>query len=799
MRLATVRTELEMLLAPRQEPGFFQRLWGLAQEPVELQSKALSALLTQATPTPGQPVQRGPALAINFDAACHELHANVAALRALSETREHPPFAYVTWLWRVAQALEKLQRDGWLEPMASTPQRGVTPAKVEAWKLPFATAPLLAPLPSGAQLRGLALQPLLDVANRETRQLGRRRRLLEAARRVLLESAASIAMPPGAVEARVVAITEQIREINQWQARGVDPDVAVSHQIRQAVSRRDSAAVSSLLAVLDDLVQSSPQQATLGRRVGGLRSKLSASLQAESAPPTLTALCERTFGDTAARAIRRGSERAQRELGAPATAEGELIRAGSSVDGAFELGRSVAAVRVLEEQRRMAAVEFPTQTMVLELARNVADLPNSLISDPRMVVYDLASHTLLARRYLAQRTRKVAGTARYSEARYYLLDGSASMAGRRGRMRDAILISELGTMIRHLEHGTATARPIVYYRYFSKATEPVVKASTIEEASACIETLLVRKSRGETDIEGALLGCFQEIADERRREPTLRRAQLVLISDGVAPVDIERVWSARQSLGDLPVQVSVIALGSENPALKQLASLQRARGEGVFYHYLSDEALYRLSRGVQTTNRPDPDAARPAFPAPARVSVAVAVPPPAPTKPDAEALWSELGALVDELSVLREPPDLESLQQAQHLDAAYEEVGLSLSDQGLEAERAHCEAQKRDFRALCGRFERWFPALEKQPPRDEAVSPELLEVIEVVLSTVAELIGYLDSPPLQRRVDAIEILERLLMEAGVPPWTYCRALPHATAPARVALERLRSLASLRDG
>ena len=153
--------------------------------------------------------------------------------------------------------------------------------------------------------------------------------------------------------------------------------------------------------------------------------------------------------------------------------------------------------------------------------------------------------------------------------------------------------------------------------------------------------------------------------------------------------------------------------------------------------------------------------------------------------------------MVDELSVLHQPPDLENLEQAQYLDAAYREVGLSLSDKGLEAERAHCEAQKRDFRAVCARFDRWFPALEKLP-RDEAVSPELLEVIEVVLSTVAELIAYLDGPPLQRRVDAIEILERLLTEAGVPPWTYCRALPHATAPARIALERLRSLSSLRD-
>ena len=167
---------------------------------------------------------------------------------------------------------------------------------------------------------------------------------------------------------------------------------------------------------------------------------------------------------------------------------------------------------------------------------------------------------------------------------------------------------------------------------------------------------------------------------------------------------------------------------------------------------------------------------------------------PATATPAPDALWSELGALVDELSVLHEPPDLERLEQAQYLEAAYEEAGLSLSDTGFEAERAHCEAQKRDLRALCGRFDRWFPELEQLGrAREQAPSHELLDVIEVVLVTVAELIAYLDGAPLQRRVDAIELLERLLLEAGVAPWTY-----HATRATRVALEGLRSLVSSRD-
>jgi len=103
------------------------------------------------------------------------------------------------------------------------------------------------------------------------------------------------------------------------------------------------------------------------------------------------------------------------------------------------------------------------------------------------------------------------------------------------------------------------------------------------------------------------------------------------------------------------------------------------------------------------------------------------------------------------------------------------------------------------LRALRVRFDRWFPELENVPASpDESPPSELLTVIEVVLTTVAELIGYLDGQPLQRRVDAIEILERLLLEAGVSPWAYCRALSHATAPARVAVDRLRNLVSARD-
>lgn len=808
MNLASIQRDIEALLQPTERRGFFAQLWGLTQEPAEVQAEALGALVRQLAPASAGEPTRGRALVPYYDAARSELSANVAAIRALAETRKHPPFAYVTWLWKVSQVLLALERDGWLEPDPRTAARQSAAPRPLSRLLRLPLEPLLPPLRSGPRLQGLGFQPLLDMANRETEQLGRRRRLLEAARRLLLETSASVPMAPSDVQARVLSITQEIRQINLWQAAGLDPDVDLRHQLQGAVCRRDVEAVSALLGAFDQVARGSRLRGALAARVSAARALVGQRFPGGAEPPTLQQLSRRTFGDTAAAAIQRGCARAREESAARPSEESDFVRVGTAVDGSFELGRSVAPVRVVEEQRRMAEVEFPTQTMLLAPARKVSDLPNSLIGDPRLMLHDLATRSLLARRYLAQRKRRRTTNPRFTEARYYLLDGSASMAGNRGRMRDAVLIAELAAMIRHLEHGTATARPVVYYRYFSKHSEPLVRARTIAGASAEIERILLRKSRGETDIERALLESFAELAQESQQDPTLKRAQLVLVTDGVAKIDLDRVWRARQDVGDIPVQVSVIALGSENPALKELAAVQRARGEAVFYHFLSDPTLYFMSRGARFRA----EKLEQAHELPRTASVTVALPVAQRTEPATEGvveveaeqagdarLWHELDGLVSELSVLQEPPDLDGIEQAEQLGAAYDELGLSLTDAGMEAERARCEAKKRDLRALSLRFERWFPELSGLPrARVAPPQPELLVVIEVALLSVRDVLAYLAGPALQRRVDAIEVLERLLLEAGVSPWAYCHALPFATTAARQAIAELRAMVAARD-
>ncbi|HEY0464134.1 MAG TPA: hypothetical protein VGC79_08000, partial [Polyangiaceae bacterium] len=636
--LDDVQQRLEALLDRAEGPGRFVRLWGRSQEPLDLKAEALLALFTELRAGRGSAEATPRALS----AAVTELESNLGVLEASSGTREHPPFAYVTWLWRVCESLRQVNTD-----VLST--RLGQPGDDSRMR----TAPLQ-PLPTGERLQGFAIQPLLELASRETRMLVRRRRLLEAARRVLLESAAALRIPSAEVEPCMQSITFGIQEVTEWQQAGVDPDEDLAHQLRRAVHARDPRAAASLLSILSRLGAREARRPELSWRLWNAHQRLHAGLGVPDQPPTIEQVGERIFGKRAARAVLHGCERARVELGAHVAKASDLVRAAGAVDACFELGRSVAPVRVVEEQRRMAEVRFPTQTMQLRPARSVADLPSSLINDPRLVVHQLATQSLLSRRYRAERKQRAQAVSRHAEARYYLLDGSASMGGWRGCMRDAILLAELSSMIVHLETGTATARPIVYYRYFTTKIESAVKAATIEEALACIESALARQSRGETDIQSALIESFEQIAVERAKDANLQRAQLVLVTDGIAEIDLARVWRARQTLEGMPVRVSVIALGHENPALQRLAATQRARGEPVFYHHVSDRAMLELLGRIRI--------ARPLRDVP---TLAVKKPTTAPVT--APEFWHELDELVDELSVLRAPPDLDSMEQSSSL------------------------------------------------------------------------------------------------------------------------------------
>ena len=71
----------------------------------------------------------------------------------------------------------------------------------------------------------------------------------------------------------------------------------------------------------------------------------------------------------------------------------------------------------------------------------------------------------------------------------------------------------------------------------------------------------------------------------------------MLVTDGEAGIDEEAIRRARENVGAIPVGVSIIALGTENPELRKLAARQRARGERVFYQFVDDDELQTIVDG----------------------------------------------------------------------------------------------------------------------------------------------------------------------------------------------------------
>ena len=866
--LASVRARIEALFtrhcrASQDGWGWTLAVLGSEQVP-EVHTERLTRLLREMDPR--SRTGRGPSLEARFVDAVEELAQNVRQVRRHAKATGQVPFAYVTWLWRVHQALQRVESEGWLQARStgtsSAPALGPSPsadlppiaARATTRSPPLASvlvAPadelaaagfvrheeLLPPLPGRGRLR--AWQPLVDLAARESRCLERRRRLLEAARRVLLEGAADESLSDAAVQPRMTILTRQIRDLNLLQARGLEGGTDLIQQARSAAQRRDPTALHAALAAIAEVVRVDAKPTALFGPVARALRLTSEQLVERVTSTGQGGGTRALLGADVHQAIEAGYARARavkadrsggvvfghlRTKSIGVGAEQQVLNGAVCADGCFELGRSVAPVRAIEEQRRMRVVRYPTQTMVLRGADSVADIPGSLLGDPRLVLHDLASRRLLTRRYLDRARRRAGKPVRWTEARYYVLDGSSSMLGRRGRMRDGILIAELATLIRHLREGVAAARPVVYYRYFTKQAEPTQRVATVEEALAAIETILARTGYGETDIEGALLRSFAEIRTAAGDDPMLQQAQVVLVTDGVAQVSLGRVWNAREKLGKMKVGVSIIALGGENESLQALAAQQRARGESVFYHFLTDATLRELLDEVPGGAKPATGPRGGVSPgAPLRHSPpgtklvtgsahdGAVEPQPAETEDTGQTgeagahstedpCWAEIEALVEELYVIARPPNPDSILGARELPAALGEVGLSLEDPGLEAERARYEALRRDERALEHRFDRWFPepGAAPGPPGDGAPPPALLEELEVMLLAVAEVVTYLDGAPLQRRLDAIELFERLLLEGGVPPWVYVRAQPFLPPTGRRALLAVREAARDRD-
>ena len=813
-----------------------------------IRTEAAAALLGALA----DPAADAAVLADKLEAALEELADNVTAAERACVVHGSLPFAEAAWLHRLHDLVARAARvvsapedraarraAAAVEPAVLTPLRlldtptpqspspGVAPPEGRAGGEAPSTAPA-----GPAELELVAIDRIMEAARAEASFLGRRRRLLEAARALLLDAAAALPLEPGGVDLRQRGIAAEIARIDRLEAAGLGADVGLLHQARGALARGDTQRLHAALVALDGAAIASGDAATAARTTAALQ-LLTGDDGGMNHAESLQRSADEVLGAAAADAVRHGYGAARQHIQSQPPAEDaprvdretyqlalEYLAPGAeqaafaallAVDGCFDVGATLSPVRITEIEHRARVVPYPTDPMILMPARGPADLPAALIEDPRDLLASLATGRLLARKYVEHQPVRRQRTRLTGEVRIFVLDGSTSMlehGGARARVRDAILLAELGTLLRRFEtaptgrgrgHAADRVRVVLFYRYFTKRLGPLMRVDSGPSALAAIGDVLSAPRSGGTDIEAALVSSFELIRDEGQRDPDLARAQIVLVTDGEAAVDEEAVRAAREGAGAVPTQVSVIALGEENPALRGIVARQRARGERAFYHHLRDDALRDICEGGLDRGPP--------------------IHLPEDRSQELGALQTELGALLDELALAerdaaraapaphrapphRAPPDLTAGPE-EHL-AALRELGVLDARSAFaleEAARARREAQDRDDRALSARFSRWFPApLPRSPapdaPRPGAPAPlpapgerarEDIDAVDIILGTVAEVVREVGGAQLARRADAIELLERLLPDARLSPARYLAVLREHPAPLAPAL------------
>jgi hypothetical protein len=730
--------------------------------------------------------------------AFRELEDNVTRAERVSAAEGAVPMGHAAWLHEVGRILERVERDHergvralavpgpeWLSPPLRLRQDG---SKAQPSANGARDGDAVGPEDDTRRLLELqlaAIDHVIAAARSEQDFLERRRRLLEGARRLLLDASAAMPLDPVLLRRREDLVAREIARVDTLQAAGLSPTVAVTQQARSALRRGDRERLHAALVAVESFARTSGDSARLesalaARSELGGESASSGDLDARLEAELGVEVCEKIASSV--RDAKRHYEQERgvmnddaRELGFLASEYlgpkllPALKHALGTTDGFFEVGASLSPVRAREVETYARLVRYPTSDMLLVLARDPADLQHAVIDDPRTVLLDLAAGRLLARRFVEEETRTVTRTRLIGEVRVYLLDGSTSMLNEgkgRATMRDAILTSELATTLRRMTEHERSTRLSLYYAYFSKHLSPITRVASAEQALAAIGDVVGRVRKGGTDIQGALEGAFAILREARKNDPDLSRASIVLVTDGNSHIDAEQLRRAREGIDGVQIGVSVIALGEENPVLRDLVSAQRRRGERAFYHFLDDARLELICDGKLD------------------VTEALAL----------RAPEVELEAHRDALEgVLSELAQLDAARSRERRGAGLPESPFgerALGPLALE------DAALRDAGAVQRSFVRWFPeplrTTEQSttaPRQGSSVAPPdaiaaQLDAVRVVLATIAEVVGELGGSEMHRRADAIEILERLLPDARLTPGQYAEVVARAAPDLR---------------
>ena len=381
-------------------------------------------------------------------------------------------------------------------------------------------------------------------------------------------------------------------------------------------------------------------------------------------------------------------------------------------------------------------VPYPTQNMSFERTGSLHDVHDFVISDPRMLVYELAAHSQTVRAYLEEEPPPQPKKMKRTSVRVYVCDASGSMHGARARFRDAIIIAELNNLRVKARQGLPFDP--LYFSFFNDTPTQLARVDTAREATRQIEKLFRDSpAEGQTDISLALMSAFESIRAAQGKDPYLARATVVLITDGEDRVDMELIRRTRTPMDALDIALSFISLGEENPDLKSLVQEQRARGGRAFYHHLSDQEIQW---------------ARTEFDSPWRTLL----PRDVPVTPEMlEALVPHLGAL-------------EALASGRAVSAA--PVASEASFDALFPEPERISTQK----------------VTGEPP-----GPEVIARVADILDALVEAASL--APADRRATESLHLLQHLLGVYQLTPARYLAALATGGSPVHERLNRVRLL------
>jgi hypothetical protein len=741
--------------------------------------------------------------------AIAELGRNVTSVERATVVRRRSLVAHAAWLRRLYEIIVRADRAlaspsdavstaaAALDPIRLLPPLAVGGVLDSTTDPNHRGASDVAHDPHGDRLMEVelaAIDHLLDAANDEAELLGRRRRLLEAARQMLLESQAAVSLEKTGLEARRRYLAREIARLDRLEAQGLLPDVALTHQVREALSRGERERLHAGILAIEATALARGDERVLRMSREALRRlwkgedprapDAKASSVDRSARQVFGSDISKVVADAYERGLRvyaataKNASKEEREAAGVAAeyfaggAAQATLSAALAVDGCFDTGAAMTPLRIVELELRSRAVRHPTPDLLLLPATEVSDLGDAIITDPRSIVLDLAAGRLLARRFVHDERIEHARTVLQTEVRVYVLDGSGSMTGPRARVRDGLLLAELSSLRARLTEHAKLIRTALYFRYFDEKPGPLTRVATVRGATEAMTEVLSTVRLGGTDIQEALLASFQTIREAKASDPDLARAQIVLVTDGDAPVDGNVLTSAREALAELPCGLSVIALGQENDALRAIVARQRARGERAFYHFVSDEMLADIVAG----SLDDGDA--------------VHLPEVALDHDSPQALMDDVGELVRDMADLARAKEVEAIEALDSKESAAAEMGLSPRQAFSEGELAKARALYRDRAALVMQFDRFFPDPAAAAEPTEASDDR--EAVVVTLATIAEMLDVVGGTELGRRADAIDLLERLLPDARLSPARWMAVVRTPTPRVAEALKVLRA-------